>query len=48
MRSYAILKQTKQRYNYIVSEICYAQFYTVNSGVLMPAGNCVAGSAFLF
>ena len=47
MRSCAILKQAKRRYN-IVSDIRYAQFYTVNRGVLMPAGNCVAGSAFLF
>lgn len=48
MRSYAILKQAGRYYNYIVLKICRAQFYTVNSGTLMSAGNCVAESAFLF
>ena len=43
----AILKQARGYYNYIVPKICHAQFYTVKSGALMSAGNCVAGSAFL-
>ena len=48
MRSYAILKQVERCHNYIAPQVCYAQFYIVNSGALMPAGNCVAESAFLF
>ncbi len=43
----AIRKQAERCYNYIASQLCHAQFYTVNSGVLMPVGNCVAESAFL-
>ena len=48
MRNYAIRKQAERRYNYIAPQVCCAQFYTVNSGALMSAGNCVAGSVFLF
>ena len=42
----AVLKQAGRYYNYIVPKICHAQFYTVKSGALMSAGNCVAGSVF--
>lgn len=52
MISCVILKQASKQamrcHYYVAPQICYAQFYTVNSGALMPAGNCVAGSAFLF
>lgn len=42
----AILKQ--ERWYYVVPQICYAQFYTVKNGALMPAGNCMVESTFLF
>ena len=42
----AILKQARRYYDYVVPQFCHAQFYTVKSGALMPAGNCAAGSAF--
>ena len=29
-------------------QFCHAQFYTVKTGVLLPAGTCAAGSVFLF
>lgn len=35
-------------YNYIAPQFCHAQFYTVKTGVLLPAGTCAAGSVFLF
>lgn len=43
----AIFKQAEWCYNYIAPQFCHVEFYTANSGVLMSAGNCVAGSAFL-
>ena len=33
--------------DHIAPQFCHAQFYTVKSGALMPAGNCMAGSVFL-
>ena len=48
----AILKQASKQaercYNYVAPQFCHAQFHTVKSGALMPAGNCAAGSAFLY
>ena len=44
----AILKQARRYYDYVVPQFCHAQFYTVKNGALMPAGNCMVGSAFLF
>ncbi len=44
----AILKQAERCYNYIAPQFCHAQFHTVKIGVLLPAGTCAAGSAFLF
>ena len=41
-------KQAERCYNYVAPQFCHAQFYTVKSGVLLPAEICVAGSAFLF
>ena len=47
----AILKQASKQaercYNYVAPQFCYAQFYTVKTGVLLPAETCAAGSAFL-
>lgn len=44
----AIFRQAEWCYDYIVPQFCHSQFYTVNSGALMLAGNCVAESVFLF
>lgn len=34
--------------DHIAPQFCHAQFYTVETGALMPAGNCAAESVFLF
>ena len=44
----AILKQARRYYDDAALQICHVQFYTVKKGALMPAGNCMHKSAFLF
>jgi hypothetical protein len=46
MRKCVILKQAERRYNYLVSQFCHFQFYTVKTGVLLSAGTCAAESVF--
>ncbi len=46
MMIFAILKQARQYYDYVVPQFCHAQFYTVENGALIPAGNCMVESAF--
>lgn len=42
----AILRQARRNSDYVVWKIFHAQFYMVKNGALMPAGNCMAESAF--
>lgn len=44
----AILKLARRYYDYVTPQFCHTQFYTVKSGALMPTGNCMAESDFLF